>query len=189
MSIGYLIEPPGSNHAGHTWNPRDGPLRRDSGYGPMRSQLEAVAYGVNVRASMNMSQHAQARASPPKEVGGDCGSPSRSCQDSPPRCHGSPDGGREPRAAYSDQEQFFIMYSRIVEERDWRRIEDDFERIFGQRRPKDGLTAVYYRIRKSWGMPQVLQSAPERYREDVEKVHARSKQYSNDFLRRIGYSD
>ncbi|GAB7349760.1 hypothetical protein MBLNU459_g0487t1 [Dothideomycetes sp. NU459] len=182
MSISFLA-PQASNHASGTRFPQSKAMRDEFAFTQGRSQLEAVAYGVNVRASMSFSQHEP--ACPPREAAGDTVSSRRSSQQS----QGSPEGGRETRTAYSEHMQFFIMYSRVALEHDWRRIEDDFEKIFGQRRAKDGLTAVYYRIRKNWGMKQVLQNAPERHHEDMNKVHERSKHYSNDFLRQIGYLD
>lgn len=91
------------------------------------------------------------------------------------------------------------MHARIVRDHDWRRIEDDFERAFGHRRPRDGLTAVYYRIRTRWGLAQVLKSGSgvaaaaaaaatmELSREDVAAVHARAAKLDQEFLQRIGY--
>lgn len=60
---------------------------------------------------------------------------------------------RAPRPTYTEEQKFFIMYSRIIRTRSWPDIEDDFTKTFplsaGQR-SKGGLTSVYYRIRRSW---------------------------------------
>lgn len=56
---------------------------------------------------------------------------------------------RATRPVYNEEQKFFIMYTRIVLDQGWSDIEDRFAEVFGQR-SKDGLTSMYYRIRKSW---------------------------------------
>jgi hypothetical protein len=84
--------------------------------------------------------------------------------------------------------QFFIMFARITKEQDWRKIEDDFERIFRQRRPRDGLTAVYYRIRNRWGMQQVLKSGRDKHKTNISIVDAQARSMPQQFLRQVGYT-
>ena len=40
---------------------------------------------------------------------------------------------REPRPSYTEEQKFFIMWARIVQEKGWTEIEDEFTRIFNQR--------------------------------------------------------
>lgn len=165
-----------------------------------RPQLEALAYGVNVQASLNarprsfapsvpltaylrQSQPSRPPLHPPSQMSTPSTSPDQGHFDDLDRTPTS----RERRDPYSEEMQFFIMFARIVQELDWRRIEDEFEAIFGQRRPRDGLTAVYYRIRTRWGMRQVLKSGPDKCHNDAEIVEARAHELSHHFLRRIGY--
>ena len=56
---------------------------------------------------------------------------------------------RQPRPIYSEEQKFFIMFARIIQEKAWPEIEDTFIEQFGVR-TKGGLTSVYYRIRRKW---------------------------------------
>ncbi len=49
------------------------------------------------------------------------------------------------------------MFARLIQDKSWPIIEDDFARIFKQR-TKGGLCSLYYRIRRSWGLEDVLKS-------------------------------
>lgn len=62
---------------------------------------------------------------------------------------------RPPRPSYNEEQRFCIMYLRIVRDKSWPEIEDKFAELFNTR-SKGGLTSVYYRIRKSWGLKDVL---------------------------------
>lgn len=67
---------------------------------------------------------------------------------------------RIPRAArlpYTEQQKFFIMYQRITKELSWPDIEEKSVHHFNVR-SGDGLTSVYYRVRKHWGMREVLKT-------------------------------
>lgn len=163
-----------------------------------RSPMEALPYGVEAEASLNARSHA--RALPQSAV--PCSHDARasgtlsmsSSQHSTPSTsprHDDLDGtgsSRERRDPYSEEMQFYIMFARITKELDWRKIEDEFEGAFDQRRPRDGLTAVYYRIRTRWGMPQVLKSgSSDKCHDDAKYVHARARAFSSRFLKKIGY--
>jgi hypothetical protein len=93
---------------------------------------------------------------------------------------------RAPRPSYSEEQKFFIMYSRIIRDNTWPEIEDRFERLFGTR-TKGGLTSVYYRVRREWGLTEVLKSGPGSYAVDCAEVHKRATNFSREFLAQIGY--
>jgi hypothetical protein len=95
---------------------------------------------------------------------------------------------REPRSArppYNEEQKFFIMYYRTVEQLSWPDMEDKFAQLFNLR-SKDGLTSAYYRIRGSWGMEQVLknQARPE---DDLDTIERKADLFSRAFLENIGY--
>ena len=97
---------------------------------------------------------------------------------------------RPPRPSYGEEQKFFIMYLRIIMDKSWPEIEDRFTRTFGQRstqRSKGGLTSVYYRIRKGWGLEEVLKTGSETLASDKLAVHRRARNFSTDFLASIGY--
>lgn len=99
------------------------------------------------------------------------------------------DLGRKPRAprpSYSEEQKFFIMYARIVRDLSWPEIEDEFERFFGSR-SKGGLTSVYYRVRRDWGLLEVLKSGADSYAADCKEVERRAMNFSAGFLGQIGY--
>jgi len=191
MAIGFLA-PQHTDPPQH--QPRHVPARQDTRTTPAsRPQLEAFAYGVNVEASMSRPPRNLLPITPPNSV------PSKHQQRRPhitspttpsfehTRFDDLERAPRERRDPYSEEMQFFIMYARIIREHDWRKIEDDFEHIFRQRRPRDGLTAVYYRIRNKWGMQQVLKSGPDKYQSDIGIVDARARGLPRQFLQEVGY--
>ena len=94
---------------------------------------------------------------------------------------------REKREPYSDQAQFYIIYVRVGKEKDWNQIERSFEEVFGQHRAKDGLTAVYYRIRSKWGLPPVNKSSQEISEEGKDMIRQRARGFDHAFLKRVGY--
>lgn len=79
------------------------------------------------------------------------------------------------------------MYYRIVGELSWQSIEGMFAGFFSLR-TRDGLTSVYYRTRKEWGMEEVLENkfCPASDREKVEDEDGR---FSRAFLQDLGYRD
>ncbi|KAK4502435.1 hypothetical protein PRZ48_005860 [Zasmidium cellare] len=93
---------------------------------------------------------------------------------------------RAPRPSYSEEQKFFIMYARVVKDQTWPEIEDQFNIIFGTR-TKGGLTSVYYRVRKDWGLMEVLKSGPDSFAADCKEVERRAKNFSAEFLAQIGY--
>lgn len=94
---------------------------------------------------------------------------------------------REKREPYSDQAQFYIMYVRVGKEKHWNQIERSFEDVFGQHRAKDGLTAVYYRIRSKWGLPPVNKSSQEISEEGKDMIRQRARGFDQGFLKKVGY--
>lgn len=93
---------------------------------------------------------------------------------------------RAPRPSYSEEQKFFIMYARVVKDQTWPEIEDQFNVIFGTR-TKGGLTSVYYRVRKDWGLMEVLKSGPDSFQADCKEVERRARNFSAEFLAQIGY--
>ncbi|KAI6801571.1 hypothetical protein KC360_g8907 [Hortaea werneckii] len=99
---------------------------------------------------------------------------------------------RAPRPAYSEEQKFYIMFARIIRGRSWPEIERDFARLFGpgvSQRSKGGLTSVYYRVRKDWGLEDVLQTDTTFTTHDRQVVDLRARRFSWDFLVSIGYLD
>lgn len=94
---------------------------------------------------------------------------------------------RRSRPSYTEEQKFFIMYHRIIQKLSWPKIEAKFAAFFNSR-TKDGLTSVYYRLRKDWGMKEVLK-ADCHAANDVGKVVEKAAQFQNDFLKGLGYFD
>jgi hypothetical protein len=114
------------------------------------------------------------------------------------RCHNRPirtcklagAPAREPRLArpsYNEEQKFFIMHHRIVKKLSWPEVENEFARYF-KLRSKDGLTSVYYRIRSSWGMGQILKNQ-SRSEDDRGVIEGKADHFSRAFLVNIGYFD
>ena len=95
---------------------------------------------------------------------------------------------RPARPSYSEEQKFFIMYYRVIKELSWPEIEDKFASFFNLR-TKDGLTSVYYRIRKNWGMEEVLKTGPDGSMGDRGKVESKAAHFSREFLTNLGYFD
>lgn len=93
---------------------------------------------------------------------------------------------RPARPSYSEEQKFFIMFYRIIKELSWPEIEDKFAHFFNLR-TKDGLTSVYYRIRKTWGMEEVLKTGPDGSMGDRRKVEDKAAHFSREFLGNLGY--
>lgn len=97
---------------------------------------------------------------------------------------------RVPRVAkppYTEEQKFFIMYQRIIEELSWPDIKDKFVEHFGIR-SGDGLTSVYYRMRKDWSMGEVLKTESGSS-SDRTIVEARANHFSRNSLEMLGYLD
>ena len=95
---------------------------------------------------------------------------------------------RPGRPSYTEEQKFFIMYYRVLKELPWPDIEDKFASFF-KLRTKAGLTSVYYRIRKSWGMEEVLKTGPDGSMSDRGKVETKAAHFSRGFLADLGYFD
>jgi hypothetical protein len=93
---------------------------------------------------------------------------------------------RSPRPSYTEEQKFFIMFARIIQDKGWLEIESDFARIWGQR-TKGGLTSVYYRIRKSWNLDDVLKSGASSSQKEQKAVADKAGHCSHAFLVKIGY--
>jgi hypothetical protein len=76
---------------------------------------------------------------------------------------------RPARLSYNEEQKFFVIYYRVIKELSRPEIEDKFASIFDLS-TKDGLTSVYYRIRKNWGIGKVLKTAPDSSTGDRSKV-------------------
>lgn len=95
---------------------------------------------------------------------------------------------RDPRPSYTEEQKFFIMWARIVQEKTWPEIERQFTEIWRER-TKGGLTSVYYRIRKSWKLKDVLCADASSSQADRQAVADRAGHVSEEFLKIIGYGD
>ena len=93
---------------------------------------------------------------------------------------------RPVRPSYSEEQKFFIMYYRVVKELSWPEVEDKFATFFNLR-TRDGLTSVYYRIRKNWGMEDVLKTSRDGHIYDRGKVESKAAHFSREFLTNLGY--
>lgn len=93
---------------------------------------------------------------------------------------------RSPRPTYSEEQRFFVMYARIIQDKSWPDIEEDFATIFKQR-SKGGLCSLYYRIRRSWGLEDVLKSGSHYWALERQAVADRALRFSREFLTNIGY--
>lgn len=79
------------------------------------------------------------------------------------------------------------MYHRIIKELSWPEIKDKYASFFDSR-SEHSLTSVYYRIRDSWNMGDVLKSNSDSVGER-SKVEVRANQFSRDFSEKLRYLD
>ena len=79
------------------------------------------------------------------------------------------------------------MYQRITKELSWPDREEKSVHNFNVR-SGDGLTSVYYRVRKHWGMREVLKTRSGSS-SDRTILEERANHFSNDFLEMLGYFD
>jgi hypothetical protein len=93
---------------------------------------------------------------------------------------------RSPRPTYGEEQRFFVMFARLIQEKSWPEIEDDFATVFNQR-SRGGLCSLYYRIRRSWGLEDVLKSDSNYWALERRVVDEKASNFSQDFLVSIGY--
>jgi len=93
---------------------------------------------------------------------------------------------RPARPAYREYERFFVAYMRIVKAEGWSKIEIRFARTFGQPRGKDGLTSMYYRLRKEWALPEVHESQAEDKEAEFMAIRSHAANFSHDILAQFG---
>jgi hypothetical protein len=86
-----------------------------------------------------------------------------------------------------EEQKFFIMYQRIIREFSWSDIEDKFVHHLNVR-SGDGLTSIYYRVLKDWGMQEVLNTQAGSS-SDRAIVDGKTNRFSRDFLKMLGYFD
>ena len=181
------------------------PARQDAPLQPMQNGLSPLVVGGHIQATAPDCHHQTTPASShtssfsanrsglvETEDETECeiassyaSSPYDESQDSPPK----PTKRKTPRppaSSYSEEQKFLIMFARIVQDKCWLDIENDFAAIFGDR-TRGGLTSVYYRIRKSWGLDEVLKSGKSSYEAEKRVVDRRAENFSRDFLLSIGY--
>lgn len=103
-----------------------------------------------------------------------------------PGSRGLSDPSRPARPVYNNEQRFFIMHARILQEKSWHEIEKSFARMF-EFRSVDGLTSVYYRTRRTWGLDEVLKSGLDQLERDRATVHAQASNFSPKFLAEVGY--
>jgi hypothetical protein len=97
---------------------------------------------------------------------------------------------REPRFArpsYTEEQKFFIVFHRIVKKLSWPEVENEFARYY-KLRSKNGLTSVYYRIRSSWGMGNIIKNQAHS-EDDLSVIKIKADYFSRAFLENIGYFD
>ncbi|KAK5135493.1 hypothetical protein LTR08_005128 [Meristemomyces frigidus] len=202
MSIAFLAPPAASTTTIGTMRPSDGEadgLRRmatqDRGFGckkqvSMASSSRSARSGPTCHAISPPALHKHESSSSIEDGLRSASSPTITEGSSN---DGTPDSMRTPRPSrpsYGEEQKFFIMYLRIIKDKSWPDIEDRFTQVFGQRstqRSKGGLTSVYYRIRKGWGLEEVLKTGSETLASDKLAVHRRAGNFSTDFLANIGY--
>jgi hypothetical protein len=93
---------------------------------------------------------------------------------------------RSPRPTYGEEQRFFVMFARLIQEKSWPEIEDDFATVFNQR-SRGGLCSLYYRIRRSWGLEDVLKSDSNYWALERRVVDEKASNFSQDFLVSVGY--
>ncbi|GAB1739294.1 hypothetical protein NU219Hw_g4038t1 [Hortaea werneckii] len=99
-------------------------------------------------------------------------------------------GKRPSRPPYGEQQKFFIAYMRIIKHKSWAQIGEEYAICFPEDtspRSKGGLTSVYYRVRKEWGLPEVNEVVAETSILDRWMVHSRACNFDADFLSHMGY--
>jgi hypothetical protein len=93
---------------------------------------------------------------------------------------------RPTRPTYSEEQKFFVVYHRVLEELSWPEIEDKFATFFNLR-TKPGLASLYYRTRREYGMEDPLKAGPGDPRGDRGRVEMKAAHLSREFLTNVGY--
>lgn len=88
----------------------------------------------------------------------------------------------------SEEQCFFVMYFRVLEELSWPEIEDKFGLAFNLRF-RSGLSRAYPNIRKRWGMDDSVDTRSHTGGADRDKVESHAAHFSREFLENIGYFD
>ncbi|KAI6789072.1 hypothetical protein KC361_g8706 [Hortaea werneckii] len=101
-------------------------------------------------------------------------------------------GKRASRPPYSEQQKFFIAYMRIIKHKSWAQIGEEYAVCFREGtspRSKEGLTSVYYRVRKEWGLSNVNEAVVETSILDRWMVHSMAYNFDAHFLDHMGYDE
>ncbi|KAF2228910.1 hypothetical protein EV356DRAFT_34590 [Viridothelium virens] len=94
--------------------------------------------------------------------------------------------GREERHEYTEEEEFAIMYWKIVLGMEWRTITNRMNIRYPQKsRSAGGLSSKYYRIREKWGLSGARVSGEEKSPEDVSKVLERAREFDDELIRSL----
>ncbi|KAK1062730.1 hypothetical protein LTR74_010046 [Friedmanniomyces endolithicus] len=154
----------------------------DAGTQPSTVRSPTLPQLIAIRTSSRMSEHSPCLPRAPSSGSTDSAASSGPLFD-------RMTSARAPRISYSEEQRFYIMYTRIVLCMSWQEIESGYAKLFGQDavglRSRGGLTSVYYRIRKCWGLEEVLKAAPETVTDKLA-VLRRAEWLPSDFLAKIG---
>ncbi|RMY90665.1 hypothetical protein D0864_03913 [Hortaea werneckii] len=188
MSIGFLA--PGATN---TSIPKEQQKARDGSGQPSTQTRSTVNHSSFASPSPALGHGRDTCHSPEAHVSPSAGSdPGKATHTEDEDVGQSAKPPRAPWPAYSEEQKFYIMFARIIRGRSWPEIERDFARLFGPRvsqRSKGGLTSAYYRVRKDWGLEDVLQTDTTSTTHDRQVVDLRARRFSWDFLVSIGYLD
>ena len=93
---------------------------------------------------------------------------------------------RDERHEYTEEEEFAIIYWKIVMAMDWKTITTRMnERYPKKPRSAGGLSSKYYRIREKWGLSGARDSSEEKSPQEISKVLEMGKVFGDDFLRSL----
>ncbi|KAI9711973.1 MAG: hypothetical protein M1820_001681 [Bogoriella megaspora] len=94
---------------------------------------------------------------------------------------------REERLEYTDEEEFAIMYMKVVLGLEWKAITERMNARFpGRSRSNGGLSSKYYRIREKWDMSGARVGGGENGPRDVEKVSEIARRFDARFVASLG---
>ena len=93
---------------------------------------------------------------------------------------------KDERYEYTEEEEFVIMYCKIVLGMEWRAITNRMNVRYPQRpRSAGGLSSKYYRIREKWGLSGARIKGEEKNPQEVSKVLDMAKAFGDDVLRSL----
>ena len=96
------------------------------------------------------------------------------------------DSVREERQEYTEEEEFAIMYWKIVLGLEWKTITNRVNLRYPQRnRSAGGLSSKYYRIREKWGLTGARVGGQENGPQEVSKVLEMAKAFGDDLVRSL----